>query len=271
MVDPLRLYYRAVQERLVQQGRLREAIDPGNAPFTASDLARNYKEIALYNEFSRVGDLLVPERTPAHLRRWTRPLRVRLVFGASVPGAQQRADREFVQRYFRMLSRLTGLGVHFVGPDEPVNYLILVLGRADQKMFNPTDLAADNLLVPEIVQEIRTMPTQVFCTVYALGESYGAAEYSGAVAFIKDAHEGVMRRSCFQEEIAQGLGLPNDSLAARPSIFNDDEEFASLTLHDQLLLRMHYDPRLPLGLRPGENDALIEAVAQDIYARYRRP
>ena len=38
-----------------------------------------------------------------------------------------------------------------------------------------------------------------------------------------------MRRACVHEEMAQGLGLGNDSETARPSIFNDDEEFALLT------------------------------------------
>ncbi len=39
-------------------------------------------------------------------------------------------------------------------------------------------------------------------------------------------------------EIAQGLGLPNDSPTARPTIFNDDEEFALLTRQDEMMLRM---------------------------------
>ena len=45
------------------------------------------------------------------------------------------------------------------------------------------------------------------------------------------------------------MGLPNDSPEARPSLFNDDLEFALLTEHDAVLLRMLYDPRL----RPGHD------------------
>jgi hypothetical protein len=43
---------------------------------------------------------------------------------------------------------------------------------------------------------------------------------------IRAEHPDLLRLSCLHEEIAQGLGLPNDSPRARPSIFNDDEEFA---------------------------------------------
>ena len=57
----------------------------------------------------------------------------------------------------------------------------------------------------------------------------------------------LMRRSCVHEEMAQGMGLANDSPRARPSIFNDDDEFALLTTHDELLLGLLYDP----ALRPG--------------------
>ena len=32
------------------------------------------------------------------------------------------------------------------------------------------------------------------------------------------------------------MGLANDSPEARPSIFNDDEEYALLTGHDEMLL-----------------------------------
>ncbi len=49
------------------------------------------------------------------------------------------------------------------------------------------------------------------------------------------------------KKLPKGLGLANDSPAARPSIFNDDEEFATLTPQDEQMLRMLYNP----ALRPG--------------------
>ena len=61
-----------------------------------------------------------------------------------------------------------------------------------------------------------------------------------------------MRLSCIHEEITQGLGLANDSPLARPSIFNDDEEFALLTPMDELMLKMLYSPRLSAGMTETE-------------------
>ena len=75
-----------------------------------------------------------------------------------------------------------------------------------------------------------------------------------------------MRDACYHEEIAQGLGLSNDSDLARPSIFNDDEEFALLTTHDEYLLRMLYDTRMPLGADP----ATARPVAAELARRTGR-
>ena len=81
---------------------------------------------------------------------------------------------------------------------------------------------------------------------------------------IKDEHRGLMRKSCIQEEMTQALGLANDSPNARPSIFNDDEEFALLTRHDELLLRMLYDPRLKIGMTVKTAHPIVEQIAQEL-------
>ena len=72
-----------------------------------------------------------------------------------------------------------------------------------------------------------------------------------------------MRLSCLHEELAQGLGLANDSPQARPSIFNDDEEFALLTPMDEYLLAMLYDP----SLRPGMTEAEVRPIVYPLAAR----
>jgi hypothetical protein len=66
------------------------------------------------------------------------------------------------------------------------------------------------------------------------------------------------------EEVAQGLGLPNDSPRARPSIFNDDEEFSLLTPHDEALLRILYDPRLTPGLTPEAARPMVRIIAEEL-------
>ena len=62
-----------------------------------------------------------------------------------------------------------------------------------------------------------------------------------AVAVIRAEHPDLLRLSCLHEGNHPGLGLSNDHPLARPSIFNDDEEFALLTSQDEAMLAILYD------------------------------
>jgi len=60
------------------------------------------------------------------------------------------------------------------------------------------------------------------------------------------------------------MGLSNDSPDARPSIFNDDEEFALLTRHDELLLQILYDRRLRPGMTEAEAAPIVRRIAGEL-------
>ena len=62
------------------------------------------------------------------------------------------------------------------------------------------------------------------------------------------------------------MGLPNDSRTARPSVFNDDSEFALLTRHDELLLGMLYDPALSPGMDEHDARPVIRQLAETAIA-----
>ncbi|HAW48219.1 MAG TPA: hypothetical protein DCX34_13450, partial [Roseovarius sp.] len=61
----------------------------------------------------------------------------------------------------------------------------------------------------------------------------------------------------------QGLGLANDSPRARPSIFNDDDEFAWLTTHDEMLLRLLYHPDLSPGMTADEARPILRRLLDE--------
>ena len=83
------------------------------------------------------------------------------------------------------------------------------------------------------------------------------------MAVIRAENPSLLRLSCIHEEIAQALGLANDSPQARPSFFNDDDEFALLTNHDEILLKMLYDQRLQSGMSLSEAKSIIRALANE--------
>ena len=123
-------------------------------------------------------------------------------------------------------------------------------------------------LVPDIRDSelalFRDLPRSFYCFVVAVSDHSNPNTYTHAVALIRAEHPDLVRLSCIHEEIAQGLGLPNDSPEARPSIFNDDDEFALLTTHDEMLLKMLYDPRLKPGMTVSEARPLARIIAREL-------
>lgn len=73
-------------------------------------------------------------------------------------------------------------------------------------------------------------------------------EIRTAVILFPATHPKEYLRACVVEELTQVLGLPNDSDAVKPSIFNDQSGYFELTDHDRRMLKMLYDPRITPGM-----------------------
>ena len=255
-------FYRRIERRLLSEGLLRRDGGGADARFGAGELARNFERIALFSEYVQVGGRYVPRQSPANLRRWPGPVRVQLHFGASVDAATRAADTARVRAYVGRLARVTG---HPIGVVETGgNYHVFVASIDEQRALGPAISRVEPGLSRATVREITQLDRSTFCAVYASSAADRPDAYVSAIALIRSEHPDLMRLSCYHEELAQGLGLANDSPAARPSIFNDDEEFALLTGQDELMLRMLYDPRLRIGMSAEEARPIVRVLAQEL-------
>jgi hypothetical protein len=251
-------YYVQVQQMLLSQGLMRS--DPGtDIPFTDRMLAENFMRIALYDEYRRGSGGFVREETESTLRRWEGPVRIGVRFGASVPLDRQATDLARIASFAARLAAVTGHPISL--DDANPNFLIHVVSEDEREALGPKVRAFLPNLSPGDVAGITTMPRTTYCLVYALSGGNSGA-YTRAFAVIRAEHPELLRLSCLHEELTQGLGLPNDSPRARPSIFNDDEEFALLTDQDELLLRMLYSPELRPGMTPEEARPIVESLAR---------
>lgn len=254
-------YYQSAQDRLLAQGLLRRDGGGPDTRFTAQMLAANFERIALYDEYAVRGDRFVAAQTPSRLRRWTQPVTLKPVFGSSLTEQQARRDTGELAGYASRLSRVTG---HPIGlTNGTANYHVLFMTTDELRASAPLL----RQIVPGLDRATLTSITQLdrftFCAVYAFSDRTNPDTYVAAIAIIKAEHPDLLRLSCIHEEIAQGLGLANDSPVARPSIFNDDEEFALLTTHDELLLQMLYDPRLRPGMTAAQARPIIAQLARE--------
>lgn len=254
--DRTRETYRHYSDTLTTGGKLRTDRAPLDAAFSNSNLAENFERIALNREYRRENDVLIEETTPTHLSRWEQPIRYRVV-GQAATGADRGEYRSFAQK----LSGLTGLEI--VQEDENPNLTILILGPDERRVFveqlQENGLAERMPLVVEWADDI-SYP----CVGQVGYEDVDTGLITGAMIVIKGELEGVLRSSCIHEELTQTLGLMNDDPNVRPSIFNDDQEFALLTEHDEILLRILYDRRLRPGMEAEEARPLLPEIIEEI-------
>jgi len=253
-------YLAGVEERLAARGLLR-ADDGREVAVDAAGLAQIFVNVALRDEYVREGGRLVRRTTPAPLRRWAGPLRFQIEYGDSVTPEQRRKDRASIAGLAARLQSASGHPAALTGSGG--NFTILILNEDERRAIGPH--LAD--LVPGMpvsdTQALTDLSPQIFCTVFTYSQGVSPV-YTRAVAVIRAELPPRLRSSCLHEEMAQGLGLANDDPGARPSIFNDDEEFAHLTWLDELLLKILYDRRLQPGMQEAEALPLIRQIAAEL-------
>ncbi|MEM9909455.1 MAG: DUF2927 domain-containing protein [Pseudomonadota bacterium] len=238
-------YYGRLQADLRAQDLMRTGGGGVDTPFTESDLLRNFERIAFYDEYQRNGGLARSEEGPGRLKKWRVPIHVAVEFGDTVAPDIRRREAERVAAFTARLARITGHPIRMSAADP--NFVVMIMGNDDAEQARDRALE----LVPSIASSnlvfFSRLPRSIQCFVLAAGYE-SEYEYRVAVAYIRAENTDLQRLSCIHEEMSQGLGLTNDSPRARPSIFNDDEEFALLTTHDEVLLRALYDDRLRPGM-----------------------
>ena len=258
-----RAYFRELDEALTREGLLRTDRLARTVPYSNAELARNFRNVAFGFEVILADgrDLGAGPLSDDRLKRWRMPIRYRL------SGNFRSYDRAEILSFARRLSRLTGLDIEPAGSGE-ANLTIHILSPAGRDLL-AEDFAARPEPSPqeELFAAWKARPRWPCAGEIYYQPQSGARpfEIEFAVIYIRDELGGISRQSCIEEEMSQSLGLARDDRAARPSIFNDDEEFALLTEHDEYLLRILYDPRL----RPGMSVDIAMPIVEQVVAELR--
>lgn len=261
----LNRYYAAAEAQIRAQGGMRTEYFPADAPFSRENLATNFMRIALFDEYTTQNGRYVAREAPSNLRRFDLPILVRVVNGDSTTEAAAQFNQAQVASFTRRLARITGHDIRYADDGERANMVLFFLNRAEQPDM-ARQLGRYVTAPPKEVEDVfANSGNDLLCGAFSLSQRRAPDSYRAAVILIKSEHSEAQRSACIQEEMAQALGLTNDSRSARPSIFNDDEEFASLTKHDELLLQILYDSRLHSGMSAEEVSPLLPAIINDIW------
>ncbi len=272
-------------------GRMRDDPAPADAPFDNATLARNFRTIAFEVERDPFGTGAAPQAVGGSqlLRRWQGPV----LWAVYASPAEQARLRPLVHGFSHRLAELTGLAIRPAGREagtgpqpragpgsgpragpvaQPANLQIWVVPDRIGGFIDSLPGEAPDTGEP--AGRVRARIAEFIRTWYGATASPCAAQFFnvdrpapeagtilGALVLIRAGLPEPLLRSCIEEELTQAMGLPNDDAGVRPSIFNDEKEFGVLTAHDELLLRVLYDPRLAPGMPP---EAAMPVVRQII-------
>ncbi|WIV51520.1 DUF2927 domain-containing protein [Marivivens sp. LCG002] len=263
--EELAVYYRRWQQDQLTQGLLRTDGGGPDTPFTDTQLANNFVRIALFDEYVARGGDLKAQATLSKLRRWETPIRMRLAFGDTVPSQIRAKDYGSVQSYAKRLSDLTGVPISFGASAQNANFHVYIVNEEDRLGLGPELNQIAPGLSESTVRYTLNLPKDQLCLVIGIFKADGVT-YDRAVAIIRGEHPDLLRLTCVHEELAQGMGLANDYSRASPSIFNDNEEFGTLTRHDEFLLKMLYDKRFRTGMTAAEAAPIAREIARELMA-----
>lgn len=235
-----------------QTDRLRADYNPQFVPFNDQTLAAAFRAIAFSSEAVATGDGGVDHDVPEPLSRWEKPIRW-AVDGDGVTDA----DREEVQRLLDRISTLTGrrfLEIASLRPTLQIQFLTPASRKTEAAKAAPFSnfaLALDAL-----------GDGGLLCG-FLLYTDVDDSSIVKTLTLIRSEASGMVRRACLHEGILRSMGLRNSSPDARPSVLNDDGEFALMTYHDELLLRILYDPRLKTGMSEVEAMPIVRDIIAD--------
>jgi hypothetical protein len=256
-----RSYYARVEAYYLGQGQLR--LDDGreDAPFTAEELAENFIRVAFYDEFTEKNGKLEAEPVESILHKWDGPVRLAVEFGPSVPPEARSSVKADITNYVGRLSRLSGLPMRVTG-FRP-NHTVLILNTDEREAAAPRLRELAPGISDAAISSVTEMKPDIYCTVFSFTRGASPTYYQ-ALTVIRGELPRRLRLACIHEELAQSLGLVADYPRARPSIFNDNEEFALLTGQDELMVRMLYDARLTAGMTLDAARPIVYQIAREL-------
>lgn len=260
----LHAYYRNLEAQFLKKGYLRSDAGARGINWDKNTLIRNFKQIAMYREYGGKSGFHAMQ-TESVLRRWQDPVRISTIYGKSIGPQLKKNFSHEIGHTVSMIRKATGHKINFTNKNP--NLFVIVVNDQERRNLRPFL----NKIAPGLGRSgsraILKMPKNVMCMVIAHPYADPRRGYKNAMIIVRAEHTPRMRRSCIQEEMAQAMGLPNDSDGAKPSIFNDNEEFGVLTDHDMMLLRILYDHRLKPGMTLKQVTPVLPAITKATLSR----
>ena len=258
----LRKYYSRLEKRKTSFGLLRQDGGGADTPFDIDDIVEAFEQLAFYNEYDIGKNKLLPNSNAVSLAKWKSNINISVRFGGSVDKKQKNKDLQEINGLISNLAKITNQKIKVSQKNANI-YVVFANQKEIKNLIDEIGLHRPEF-DPKRIPIITQLPKDIHCMAMTSMSSEPNSAISSALVIIRDELPDIMRKACIHEEIAQSLGLTNDSHFARPSIFNDDDEFATLTKFDEILLQILYNNRLQPGISKKEAAQLVKQIATEI-------
>ncbi|CAB9545105.1 Tellurite resistance protein (telA) [uncultured Gammaproteobacteria bacterium] len=202
-------------------------------------IKKAFFEIAYKNEY---------RKGASNLRRWKKRIQYKVEY-FELPEDFKMAEN-LIDEHFKDLSDITALPI--VKSDHYSNFKIILTKRSYYK----------EAIEKYTSTTIKNIDTQSNCLLFIKHRHY---ELFDATVIIPADHAmryGLLP-ACIVEELAQAMGLPNDSDWVNPSVANDKSVLDLLTGLDYLMLRILYDKRLRIGMSVKQSIPIVDKILLD--------
>ena len=187
-----------------------------------------------------------------NLHRWQQPLKIFIKSEVGDPLLQ----RQMYRVQAKHLQSITGHAIHVVNSQQEANVLVVFTSakRMKSNAFKYTITTSD---LEQVLKSAICM---------ASIESNKQSEIIRGVILIPvdSTRQSGRLVDCIIEELTQVMGLPNDSTAVYPSIFNDLSIDSYLTGLDYLLLKIAYHPLLKPGMSEAQVREKLPAILLEL-------
>ncbi len=241
-------YYRS-------EAKFRKDYDPIDAPLNAEVIEKNFLKLAFNSEPQVVGNKTIVEGQQIGLLRWNSDITY-ATYGTTD------ADNVHLGALGGTLSGVIGRQVTQIDDLKQANIKLMVLRAEERRVFMNVLERRFGETIGDFLDAWTSRP-ELPC-IGTIATDPEDSSLTVGLIFIKSELQGDFRRACLTEEFTQVFGIINDDPSARPSIFNDDQEFIELTRHDEYLLRVLYDPRLSAGMSEAQARPLVRQIVQGL-------
>ena len=209
----------------------------------ASNLVEDF-EILAFGPIQRESD-------NSKLQKWVDPVRISINFDQSLSSEERLADLSQVLALTSRLEHYTGHPIRLTETNP--NVQIWVMDRARIMALGENNQPLIGALISSN------------CALQMAPYQSPEKGLSEATIYIVTEPNKESRQHCYRQLIAQSLGFTR-GMRQLPSILSADPMTREFTSHDDLMLRILYDPRLQPGITRGEARPVVQMLANELGA-----